>query len=368
LLLSAALIVRDEEAFLDDCLRSIRPVVDEIVVVDTGSIDGSVAIARRHGARVRPHPWRDDFAEARNTALDLARGRWILYIDADERLEPIDRAAVEALLDDAQEVAFRILLRPHAGSTPYREYRLWRSDPRIRFEGVIHEKVTPAIQAVAEADRRPIGLAGLVLNHVGYDGDQTPKHRRNLPMLRRQLEVEPDNLFNLHHLARVLAGLGRMEEAEATLVGAVAVARTRPHDPLGSLVFAELAGHLVARDADASALIAEARSLYPTNLFLVWMEARSLMRAGRHQEAIERLDVLLAVDTSALPLPNGPSYDERLFGELAHDTRALALFRLGRFEEAAAAYAEAERLNPQRPEYAVKRRLAEARHRRARAL
>jgi len=205
-LLAATLITKNEEAVLDACLASVRGVVDEIVVVDTGSTDSTVEIAERHGARVAHHPWAGDFAAARNAALDLTDCDWILYIDADERLAAIDRADVETLLRAAQETAFRILLKPDSRSTPYREYRLWRHDPRIRFEGVIHEKVVPAIHRVADEDGRAIGIADLLLVHVGYEGDQTRKHRRNLPLLRQQLEVEPDNLFNLHHLARVLDG------------------------------------------------------------------------------------------------------------------------------------------------------------------
>ena len=207
-LLSAALVVRNESAVLDACLASIREVVDEIVVVDTGSVDDSAEIAARHGARVIHHAWRDDFAEVRNVALDAAQGDWILYIDADERLAPVDRRTVEQLLRGADAVAFRVLLRPQVRSTPYFEYRIWRSDPRIRFHGQIHEKVTPAISAVAAADGRPIDDCRLLLTHVGYEGDQTHKHRRNLPLLRAELAREPDNLFNRHHLARVLTGLG----------------------------------------------------------------------------------------------------------------------------------------------------------------
>ena len=92
-LLSATLIVRDEERNLRDCLGSIDGVVDEVVVVDTGSTDGSVEIARELGARVDLPPWRGDFSEARNVALEEARGEWILYLDADERLRPVDRDA-----------------------------------------------------------------------------------------------------------------------------------------------------------------------------------------------------------------------------------------------------------------------------------
>src|SRR5205085_8376459 len=127
----------------------------------------------------------EDFSAARNAALDRCRGDWILYIDADERLAPVSRGTVEELLVDAPEVAFRLLLSPFVGATPYREYRLWRNDPRIRFEGVIHEKVVPSIHAVADADGRSIGICDLLLTHVGYEGDQTRKHRRNLPLPER---------------------------------------------------------------------------------------------------------------------------------------------------------------------------------------
>ena len=108
-------------------------VVDEVVIVDTGSVDDSVAIAEAHGAPVLHRPWDGDFSAPRNAALDAARGRWILYIDADERLRPVERSAVEALLGSTNRLAFRLRLHPRVGWTPYLEYRLWRNDPRIRF-------------------------------------------------------------------------------------------------------------------------------------------------------------------------------------------------------------------------------------------
>jgi len=365
-LVSAALIVRDEARHLPDCLRSIRDVVDDIVVVDTGSVDDSPAIAAAYGARVYHRSWDDDFAAARNAALDHCEAEWILYIDADERLDPVPRPAVEALLADAPEVAFRLLLRPWIGATPYREYRLWRNDPRIRFEGVIHEKVVPAIHAVANADHRPIGLCDLLMNHVGYEGDQTRKHHRNLPLLRRQVRAEPDNLFNWHHLFRVLSGLGRQAESEQVLLHAVEVARAKPvTDPRGVLAYSDLIALRHGRGEDVTELLAEARGLYPRNYLLVWQEARALTEAGRHEEAIAAFDRLLAADLKQLP-EEGPAYDERLFGVLAHEGRGLCLFRLGRYEEAAGAYAAAARCAPADPAYPVKRQLALARARRER--
>jgi glycosyltransferase involved in cell wall biosynthesis len=367
-LVAAALIVRDEARHLPDCLTSLRDVVDDIVVVDTGSVDDSPAIAAAYGARVFHRPWDDDFAAARNAALDRCESEWILYIDADERLDPVPRATVEALLAGVPEVAFRLLLRPWTGATPYREYRLWRNDPRIRFEGVIHEKVVPAIHAVADADHRPIGVCDLLLTHVGYEGDQTRKHHRNLPLLRRQVRVEPGNVFNWHHLARVLAGLGRHRQSERVLRHAIEVTRAKSvTDPNGVLAYSDLIAIRHERGEDVTELLAEARGMYPHNCLLLWQEARALTAAGRHDEAIAAFDELLAVDLERLP-DYGPAYDERLFGELSHEGRGLCLFRLGRYSEAAAAYAAAAACAPDDPSYLVKQQLALARARRDGAL
>ena len=206
--LTAAMIVKDEEAFLDGCLASIRGVVDEIVIADTGSTDRSRAIAHAHGAKVVDVPWRADFAAARNAALVEARGAWILYIDADERLAPAERRAVRAALDRPELVAAKPWFRPRTGYTRYREYRLFRNDPRIRFRGAIHEKVSIDIHRVAGETGRLIGEVELLIEHLGYDGPQDLKHRRNLPLLQAELAENPDNPYNWHHLGRILEALG----------------------------------------------------------------------------------------------------------------------------------------------------------------
>ena len=86
--LSACLIVRDEQEMLPGCIASIRDVVDEVVVADTGSRDATVRLAEEAGAVVIHHAWRDDFSAARNAALDASTGDWALVLDADERLVP----------------------------------------------------------------------------------------------------------------------------------------------------------------------------------------------------------------------------------------------------------------------------------------
>jgi glycosyltransferase involved in cell wall biosynthesis len=139
------MIVRNEERFLAGCLNSIRYIVDEIVMVDTGSTDQTKAIARKFNARVFDFPWKDDFSRARNEALKYCSGEWILYIDADERLRHEEREEVRDLLSDSNKVAFTVKFHPITGYTAYREFRLFRNDPRIRFKGVIHETIVHSI-------------------------------------------------------------------------------------------------------------------------------------------------------------------------------------------------------------------------------
>jgi glycosyltransferase involved in cell wall biosynthesis len=118
-LLSAALIVKNEEKFLGDCLASLRGLADEVVVVDTGSTDRTQEIARSGGARVYDFPWNGDFAAARNRALDLSTGEWILYIDADERVRPDATLDLRAELSDPLLAGCRVLLHPLKRHTPF---------------------------------------------------------------------------------------------------------------------------------------------------------------------------------------------------------------------------------------------------------
>ncbi len=94
---SLCMIVRDEERYLADALESVRGVVDEICIVDTGSKDRTLEIAQGAGARTEEIAWPGDFSKARNVALAMASRRWILVLDADERLSPRSREIIGAL-------------------------------------------------------------------------------------------------------------------------------------------------------------------------------------------------------------------------------------------------------------------------------
>src|SRR3989304_7047785 len=96
--LSLCMIVKNEEQFLGQCLDSVQDIVDEMIIVDTGSTDSTVEIARRYGAQIFHHPWQGSFSEARNYGLQYATGDWILQMDADEELEKADIPILKKVL------------------------------------------------------------------------------------------------------------------------------------------------------------------------------------------------------------------------------------------------------------------------------
>jgi hypothetical protein len=360
--LSAALIVRDEEAVLGDCLRSIRDVVDEIIVVDTGSVDDSRRIAQTFGARLFDHPWQGDFSAARNEALARASGRFILYIDADERLLPTPRTAVVTLLADPSAVGHTVLFRPQRGYTCYREHRIFRNDPRIRFQGVIHETMLPGIHEVAAQDGLRIVPSPLTIEHVGYEGDQARKHRRNLPLLKARLADDPRHAFSWHHLGRALLGLGDSVGAAAAWRRGIEVVRSRGDtgEPPDCLLYCSLLRLELDAGVGTPGLLEEALARFPGNHLLAWLRGRQLIADEKFEAAIGVFEGLAAIDADTF-VDDTMAYDARIFGAWAHDALGLCCFRLGRFAVSAAHYAAAEAAAPDVAEYRTKRRLAEAR-------
>ncbi|MEY2454625.1 MAG: hypothetical protein QOD92_4199 [Acidimicrobiaceae bacterium] len=368
MLLSAALIVRNEAAFLDTCLASLDGLVDEIVVVDTGSTDDSVAIAHRHGARVAHQAWTQDFASARNCSLDLASGDWILYIDADERVRPGNHLAAREWLENAGDcVAGLVRFVPRVGWTPYREYRLWRNRPDLRFRGAMHESIVSAVTRVAEHDGLRIAPFDLVtIEHFGYEGDQSAKFARDEPMLLAEIEQLPERAYLYDHLARIYEAQGDSKRAVATWRQGIAVARARNSMRREDLlVYVNLITHLLATDlvdAEVGGLLDEALAAFPRTPTLELAAARHEFATGQAALAAERAGWLVSVDPDVLI--DGNSYDRRVFGEWAWELLGRCRFALGDDAGAADAFAHAERAAPGTDAYRVRHRLAEARARR----
>ncbi len=219
---SLCVIARDEERFLEGCLASARPYVDEMVVVDTGSSDGTVPLARSLGAQVDHFAWCDDFAAARNHALQLARGDWILCLDADERLHVAPGRHLRELLPQRHQ-ALLILLRSHPEWTASWVCRLFRNRPELRYRGRIHETVLPSLaRLIGEAGGGSehavrAGLPGehrVMIEHAAYHPETvTGKRQRNLPLLEAELAARPERAIIRYDLALIYEQQGRERQA-----------------------------------------------------------------------------------------------------------------------------------------------------------
>lgn len=198
--LSACMIVKNEATLLPRCLESIRSCTDEIIVVDTGSDDDTVEIARRYGAQVHHFAWVDDFSAARNESLRHASGDWILYIDADETVDAANAARIREVISrgDIMGVTVRQCIPQQSGNIVtayYSEYcRLFRRHPAIRFEGTIHEQILPAIERLGGKILR----TDIVIHHSAYAATEEKKRRRaerNLRYLLAEQRRSPDDPF-----------------------------------------------------------------------------------------------------------------------------------------------------------------------------
>jgi len=246
--ISLCMIVRDEEAVLERCLAAAAPHVDELVVVDTGSTDRTVEIARAFGARVLHHAWDDDFAAARNVGLDAATGDWILFLDADEVLVAEDAARLRELVRRTWREAFLLTITNYVGgehdgtAVANDTQRLFRNRPAHRFAGRIHESVAHALPADAP-ERTEAG--GVRIEHYGYLAavrDAKDKSRRNLELLERQAREGGANPFLSFNLGTEHAALGRHPQAAAHFAEALALLA-----PLGGPTVTAYGAALVVR-------------------------------------------------------------------------------------------------------------------------
>jgi tetratricopeptide (TPR) repeat protein len=361
--LTAALIVRDESRFIEECLESLVGRADEIVLVDTGSRDDTIEKALRFPVTLHQFDWRDDFSAARNFALDQATGGWILYIDADERFDVLRSEMLRDVLADDRKIAWNLRFHPRVDWTAYAELRLFRNDPRIRFRGVIHERVHEGVDAVAHEDGKEIGDCQLALRHVGYENDQSRKNPRNIPMLRRRLDRDPDHLYSWWHLGQCLHLAGDDEGALAAWSSGTAAAQRLP-PASRKLSDAQSADALIKlhlrRGDDVTALLREARALYPEHLSLQWLEATLALERKDNETARLLLQTLAAIDPEEF-FDQRISYDKAMFRYLAKEALALCRFREGRFAEAAQLYRLAAEHSPEREGCELRARLAELR-------
>ncbi len=275
------MIVRDEEHALPACLGPVRDLFDDVVVVDTGSADRTREVAAALGARVFDVPWADNFAAARNAALDRAAGAWAVKLDADEYLDPPEverlRAALAALPADPAGLTVRCR---HEGrrATEVDDVRVFPVRPDVRWTYRAHEQIAPAVVAAGGAIRP----SGVIVRHAGFADPTTT--RRKLERNRRLLELDradhPADPFVRFYLGWTLLDLGDPAGAVGPLAEACRVA------PPGFTLLPRchaLLGRSHAQLGDAARVLAACRAgraAFPRDAELACLEAEGRLALG----------------------------------------------------------------------------------------
>ena len=218
-MLSLSMLARNEAGQIEAALASVADFVDEMVVLDTGSTDDTVAIAERCGAVVHSIAWPGDFAPARNRALELVRGDWVLVLDADERLRPEARQPLLELMQQP-DLLLVTLLRQELGATqsPYSSVsRLFRRHGAIRWSRPYHAMVDDSVMALmaAEPHWRLAQCPEPALLHTGYRPEllaDGAKARRLRQAMESDLREHPGDPYASAKLGALL-----VEEGERTV-------------------------------------------------------------------------------------------------------------------------------------------------------
>ena len=207
--LSQCMIVKNEEKNIEKALRWAKGVAFEQIVVDTGSTDNTVEIAKKMGATVYHFEWISDFAAAKNYAIEQATGNWIAFLDADEYYSSVDAKKVMVylrnIMADPQMRQNYLALNCKISNVDdegkpfsvFQQQRIFRNIPSIRFVGKIHERLTLGSERVAHVNE-------ITIIHTGYSRSayqETNKAERNIEMIKKELDESPDNPDLMVYLA-----------------------------------------------------------------------------------------------------------------------------------------------------------------------
>lgn len=230
-LISLCIISKDNDKTIGRCLASVAGLADEIILVDTGSKDRTKEIAKSLGAKIFEFIWDNDFSKAKNFALSEAKGSWILNLDADETISEKDVQKIRNLVTKGSNYQGYSLIQRNYGNeigtfgwvsskddeyeeskiakgfVPRRMVRLFRNDKRIRFEGVVHDSVIPAINRIGPG---LIFESDVVIHHFGYLGRSNERTEKYIELEKQNIK---NDYFQEYQIASQFHSIGKLNEA-----------------------------------------------------------------------------------------------------------------------------------------------------------
>ncbi|HEU5118765.1 MAG TPA: glycosyltransferase family 2 protein, partial [Isosphaeraceae bacterium] len=312
--LSVCLLTRDEESKIGRAIASVRGLADQVVVVDTGSKDRTVEVAKEAGAEVYDIAWDDDFSAGRNLALELATGDWILWLNPDEELWPGSEETLAECLDAEDAIGFAVTIRDQMRAdrpddlSETLDLRLFRRRDDLRYVGRLHPAFPEKVLADANARGQRLGVSSLALRRHAYESTlDENKLRWALRLLTRELEDRPEGLGYLIEKADTLLRLndpaGHDVMGEAAEVVAKNRQAERPESPNVQVLLTYLMrtppemirGPLTAEDAEALV-----RRWFPNSPVPIWTVAERAFLRKEYTLASNLLEGLIQMGKTGL--------------------------------------------------------------------
>jgi glycosyltransferase involved in cell wall biosynthesis/MoaA/NifB/PqqE/SkfB family radical SAM enzyme len=307
---SLCMIVKNEEKHLARCLNSVKLIVDEMIVVDTGSNDGTKEIAKAFGAKVYDYKWTDDFSKARNFSISKASGRWNLIMDADETISSLDYNKFKRIIERSKLFAYQFTTRNYTllfnmigwnandgkyvnenagvGWTPSDKVRLFPNKPGVRFEYPIHELIEPSLKKAGLKVKK----CKIPIHHYGRldQGETDKKGEIYYQIGRKKLNEMKDNANALLELAIQAGILGKYEESIELWERFI---NMKPEMPMAFVNMGAMYTKLGKYDQAVSAA-AKALKIEPNMKEAHYNYAFSKVHLGQAKEAISVLEKLLS--------------------------------------------------------------------------
>jgi glycosyltransferase involved in cell wall biosynthesis len=289
--LSVCMIVKNEEENLPRALASVKGVADELIVVDTGSTDKTVEIAREFGAKVFHFEWCNDFSAARNESLRHATKDYVLWLDGDDEFQADHKNELRKILKTNQGKAFHFLVQLliQDRKEEYYQIRLFPRRKDILFEGQVHEQPNYSLRRVGI----PTLATPLRIVHHGYNSPEAiaQKLARNLTILEAEQAQRKGDIVVKFFRAKTTMGLHRAKEAEELYREIIRDAkddrffRTTEYWRMSYL---DLINVLAAQGSygDAKAYIADLTNTFGSDFFSYYFLGNVLMREGDHGGAL----------------------------------------------------------------------------------
>ncbi|MBJ6362714.1 glycosyltransferase [Paenibacillus sp. MAHUQ-46] len=345
------MIVKNEAASIGRCLDSVKNIVNEIVIVDTGSSDNTLEICKTFDAQVFSFPWNDSFAEARNFGLNHARGDWIMWLDADEQCTISDLKAFSEQLKQETELIYAVHLVNYIGKDTNPDHAFHITQPRLirnhrgfKFINRIHETFD-LTNAAPYLLNQNIPVISAVFHHYGYMDDviyAKNKVHRNIALLQREISDQTHSPWMEYHLAVEYARLQYYEESFKFVNLSIArfvESQLMPPSLLYRLKYSVLIASGNLQPAQEG--IEKALLLYPDYIDLHFYKALILYLMNQFDEALEQFEHCLAIGdqiTSHLSLKGTGSFQAWYYKGLCYE-------QLGCPDKAADAYQKAADLS-----------------------